>query len=948
MVEHNKQQVPASNKKQASILSFFKAQDSKNNKRMSNEINIKKDVRNEFGDNTYSNGLDDNKNVEYGSCLDMKAKVNRVDNFFTSNNIIDRENNFNKINASKMLDMISAHQYNDQGSNKMINNVTNNNVSITGGTCFNEGINEHNINKFMNSNTTISTNISNENYEINKKRNDINTDLDNLDESTEDDIIIKKKRKIVLDSSIEDINDNDNNNNDNNNNDNNNNNNIMIKSIGNNNNVASQNNNDKLRNLIYNANDSIPETLFEDKNKAENISYIRNRKESDSKKSQELDVIKNKFLNLPITLTNDKFRLYIEQYFIYCNTFEFPKWIQPQHIRDKNLNTPESPDYDCTTMWTPPPNHEWAIEYKQAHYTPGMQQFWSIKSKNFDKIIFFKMGRFYEIFYIDACFMHTCCGLNWMGGEQKPHLGFPEQSLHMYAKKVINSGHKVVVIEQMETPKELEQRNKESVGPKEKAIKRDINEIYTKGTLLHDSMLNSETKYIVCFYFDEVESLNDTNDVLKTKCNFGFVVSDIATAYVALGYCTDDESRIQLRTILAQLCPAEILYCSKNINKEVLSIFKNMPASPELTGVNTFPNIIAALDEVNKYFETLPKPVEFYQEQNSVMCALGGFIIYLRSLLLDKKILKFCKLEMYDLFKKDNYMILDATALNHLEILETQSGEVKNSLYDYVNKTCTNFGARNMRRWICSPLLDCDKINERLDVVTFLKNNEHILSLIRIKMKKLPDIERLLNKICIQASQSERGAVFFDNIVNTKLKEFVTFLNAFKEIDNILNEINTIDKDDEFLPKRLFEITNTIGVVSTGNTDKQQYTGFYPNISDITNQLLERIDYDGEKEYKPAAGFDNDIDIISQKEKEIEEKLHNILGNIKKTLKIPSLKYVHAKYKYEIECPDNIPKSFLNSVEITSAKKGFVRFHTDDIKSCIEVLDDIEQEKKDA
>lgn len=82
-------------------------------------------------------------------------------------------------------------------------------------------------------------------------------------------------------------------------------------------------------------------------------------------------------------------------------------------------------------------------------------------------------------------------------------------------------------------------------------------------------------------------------------------------------------------------------------------------------------------------------------------------------------------------------MVLDATALKHLEILETQSGDTKNSLYDYVNKTCTNFGARNLRRWICSPLLDCEKIRERLDVVDFLKNNEQILSLIRMKLKKI-------------------------------------------------------------------------------------------------------------------------------------------------------------------------------------------------------------------
>ncbi|CRG97832.1 DNA mismatch repair protein MSH6, putative [Plasmodium gallinaceum] len=862
-----------SNKKQSSILSFFKINDTKikkndgNINNLNNKIDIKKENENKICDNIKDKDEDclnnDNKNFNNNNDknkVELNSKLNTLDNI-TSN--IEKNNEKENI--------------------KISNNLFDNDI--------------HKNNTFFNQECILNEELS-----------------------TEEDIIIKKKRKILLDSSSEDINDN-----------------KQKEPVKNMNNKGVD---DKLNNLLYQPNQKIEETLFNEK-KSNDIKYIQRRKGEDTQKSQELDFLRNKYLSLPISMTNDKFRLYIEQYFLYCNTFEFPKWIQPQYIRDSNLNNPEDPNYDCTTMWTPSPDHKWALEYKQAHYTPGMQQFWKIKAKNFDKIIFFKMGRFYEIFYIDACIMHTICGLNWMGGEQKPHLGFPEQSLHFYAKKVINSGHKVVVIEQMETPKELEQRNRECSGPKDKAIKREVNEIYTKGTILHDNMLTAETKYLVCFYFDEIEELEDSNNQSKVKCNFGFVVSDIATSYIAVGYCNDDESRIELRTILAQLCPAEILYCSKNINKEVLSIFKNIAASPELTSLNNFPNIITSLDEINKYFENMPKSLEIYKEQNSVICAFGGFIIYLRSLLLDKKIFKFCKVEHYDLFKKENYMVLDATALKHLEILETQSGDTKNSLYDYLNKTCTNFGARNLRRWICSPLLDCKKINERLDVVEFLKKNEHILSLIRLKLKKLPDIERLLNKICIQASQSERGAVFFDNIVNTKLKEFVTFLNAFKEMDTLLKEINTIDKDDE-LPSRLFEICNT------PDNKKNDLKGSYPDIEHITNEFLQKIEFDGEKEYKPAEGCDEIIDVINKKEKDIENKLNQILTNMKKYLKIPTLKFVHAKYKYEVECPDNVPKSFLKDVEITSAKKGYVRVQNEEIKNYVEMLDDIEQEKKDA
>lgn len=44
-----------------------------------------------------------------------------------------------------------------------------------------------------------------------------------------------------------------------------------------------------------------------------------------------------------------------------------------------------------------------------------MQQFWKYKSDNYDKIIFFKLGKFYELFYEDAYIGNKYLDLNWMG-----------------------------------------------------------------------------------------------------------------------------------------------------------------------------------------------------------------------------------------------------------------------------------------------------------------------------------------------------------------------------------------------------------------------------------------------------------------------------------------------------------------------------------------------------
>ena len=61
-----------------------------------------------------------------------------------------------------------------------------------------------------------------------------------------------------------------------------------------------------------------------------------------------------------------------------------------------------------------------------------MTQFWELKQDNFEKVFFFKLGKFYEIFYNDAILCHRLLDLNWMGTQNKLHVGFPEQALDKY------------------------------------------------------------------------------------------------------------------------------------------------------------------------------------------------------------------------------------------------------------------------------------------------------------------------------------------------------------------------------------------------------------------------------------------------------------------------------------------------------------------------------------
>ena len=144
--------------------------------------------------------------------------------------------------------------------------------------------------------------------------------------------------------------------------------------------------------------------------------------------------------------------------------------------RDLNQRRPDEPGYDPTTLSV-------RIGKGEKSLTPAMEQYWEIKKTNADMILFFKVGKFYELFEADALIGHRELQLAFMGKEA-PHVGFPEAQMQKYSEKLVQAGHKVGVVEQMETPKELAERNanKKKGVPKEKAVRRELCEVHTAGT----------------------------------------------------------------------------------------------------------------------------------------------------------------------------------------------------------------------------------------------------------------------------------------------------------------------------------------------------------------------------------------------------------------------------------------------------------------------------------
>ena len=146
----------------------------------------------------------------------------------------------------------------------------------------------------------------------------------------------------------------------------------------------------------------------------------------------------------------------------------------PPKLKDQNGNLFDSPKYDPTTLLLPKtfPKSFTSTDGTQHKISPGQQQWWRFKAAHFDAILLFKMGKFYEMYEMDAHVGVKELGLIYMKGEQ-PHAGFPEKNYQKNAETLARNGHKVVMIEQTETPAMLAERKKKDARCKDTVVRRE-------------------------------------------------------------------------------------------------------------------------------------------------------------------------------------------------------------------------------------------------------------------------------------------------------------------------------------------------------------------------------------------------------------------------------------------------------------------------------------------
>jgi len=361
-----------------------------------------------------------------------------------------------------------------------------------------------------------------------------------------------------------------------------------------------------------------------------------------------------------------------------------------------------------------------------ANLSPMMQQYFEIKEKNPNTILFFRLGDFYEMFYEDAKLASrelelTLTGRDCGQEERAPMCGIPFHSYESYVARLVAKGYKVAICEQMEDP-----------ALAKGLVKRDIIRVITPGTVLESSMLDETRNNFIC-------------SICVDGTTAGICFADISTGELHATTLRDGNLSELLKNDLSRYSPREIL-----INQNILElaelpkfIKERLSASLELLDNTEYLQKTCSSLVLDQFSKENLDDLNLADKPELVR-AIGALLSYLKR----TQRIGIERINGIDLYTGAQFMHLDLNARRNLELLETmRNKEKRGSLLWVLDKTRTAMGKRLIRSWIEQPLLSPAQIGRRLNAVEELLQDAILRDSIAEQLSGIHDLERLMSRI---------------------------------------------------------------------------------------------------------------------------------------------------------------------------------------------------------
>ncbi len=445
-----------------------------------------------------------------------------------------------------------------------------------------------------------------------------------------------------------------------------------------------------------------------------------------------------------------------------------------------------------------------------------MQQYNTIKVKHPDALLLFRVGDFYETFGEDAVKAAKILGIILThrnnGGDKTELAGFPHHSLNTYLPKLVKAGQRVAICDQLEDPKQTKS-----------IVKRGVTELVTPGVALNDDILNAKSNNFLCaVHFG------------RNKLGVSFL--DISTGE----YLTSEGSVEQVDKLLQNFSPNEVLI-SKNHKKDFVECFGNQFHSFFLEDWIFQEDY--AQESLNHHFGTTTLKGFGIDHLNHGIIASGAVLHYLS----ETQHSRLQHINKIQRIAEEEYVWMDRFTIRNLELYNS-SHQNAVTLLDIIDKTISPMGGRLLKRWLALPLKNVEKIQQRHQVVAYLKDEDEQLNKIQGHIKQMGDLERLISKLAtgkinpkevVQLKNSLEAVVPIKQLAQNSTND------SLKNIGERLN-------DCESLRSKIKEVLNEEAPVNIakGNTIAKGYSEELDELRDLAFSSKDYLDKMLERETK--------------------------------------------------------------------------------------------------
>lgn len=351
--------------------------------------------------------------------------------------------------------------------------------------------------------------------------------------------------------------------------------------------------------------------------------------------------------------------------------------------------------------------------------TPLMAQYFKLKSKHPDAILLYRVGDFYETFAEDAIKVADILGIVLTkrnnGGNDIELAGFPYHSLDVYLPKLVRAGYRVAICEQLEKP-----------SKEKKIVDRGVTEVITPGITIDDTILDRKSNnYLASIYF-------------TPKNEYGVAFLDISTGE----FMVSEGSASTIEKLIDGFSPSEIIY-SKAFARDYSKAFGERYY---FYGIEewVYTHDYAREKLLDKFSVTNLKGFGI-EELVLAQVAAGAILHYLSSTQNNK----IAHISGITRIQSEHFVWLDRFTVKNLELIRS-AHDSGSSLAQVMDKTVTPMGARMLKNWILLPLLSIERIQARLDMVSYFVEKYFDQESLTVLLRQVGDVERIASKLAME------------------------------------------------------------------------------------------------------------------------------------------------------------------------------------------------------